>query len=84
MFFAYQYTQTKYYVAESNGHIAIFKGIREELGPIKFSKVFEERPQLVADLPDYQRNQVKNSIFATSYEDADRIVKEILKAAANG
>ncbi|MEN9731340.1 MAG: hypothetical protein RL488_650 [Actinomycetota bacterium] len=84
MFFAYQYTQTKYYVAESNGHIAIFKGIREELGSIKFSKVFEERPQLVADLPDYQRNQVKNSIFATSYEDADRIVKEILKAAANG
>ena len=84
LYFGYQYTQTKYYVAESNGHIAIFKGIRESLGPIKFSKVFEERPQLVADLPEYQRNQVENSIFATSYEDADRIVKEILKAAANG
>ena len=84
LYLGYQYTQTKYYVAESNGHIAIFKGIREQLGPIKFSKVFEERPELVADLPDYQRTQIENSIFATSYKDADRIVNEILKAAANG
>ncbi|CAB4960088.1 unannotated protein [freshwater metagenome] len=84
LYFAYQYTQTKYFVSVSNGHIAIFKGIREELGPIKFSKVYKETDYLVSDLPAYQRTEVENSIFATSTADADRIIKEILKAAANG
>lgn len=80
----YQYTQTKYYVAESNGHIAVFKGIREQLGPLKFSHVIEETNYVVADLPDYQREQVQNSLFATSEDDAKRIIDELLKAAANG
>ena len=84
LWLGYQYTQTKYYVAESNGHIAIFKGIREVLGPIKFSRVFDETEYLVEDLPKYQRGLVQNSVFATSVEDANRIIDEILKAAANG
>jgi protein phosphatase len=84
LWLGYQYTQTKYYVAESNGHIAIFKGIREELGPIKFSRVFEETEYLVADLPAYQAGLVENSVFATSVDDANRIIDELLKAAANG
>lgn len=80
----YQYTQTKYYVGESNGHVAIFKGIREQLGGLKFSSVVEETETVVAELPEYQRDQVLNSVFATSYEDAQRIINELLKAAANG
>ena len=84
LWFGYQYTQTKYYVAESNGHIAIYKGIREVLGPIKFSRVYEETEYLVSDLPAYQRGLVENSVFATSVDDANRIINEILKAAANG
>ena len=84
LWFGYQYTQTKYYVAESNGYIAIYKGIREELGPIKFSRVFEQTKYLVSDLPDYQAGLVENSVFATSVDDAKRIIDELLKAAANG
>jgi protein phosphatase len=84
LWLGYQYTQTKYYVAESNGHIAIFKGIREELGPIKFSRVYEETDYLVKDLPKYQRGLIENSVFATSVEDAERIIKELLKGAENG
>ena len=84
VYFGYEYTQTKYYVAESNGKIAIFKGIREELGPIKFSRVVEETKYVVAELPEYQRGQIEASVFATSLEDAERIIGEILKAAENG
>jgi protein phosphatase len=84
VYFGYEYTQTKYYVAESNGKIAIFKGIREELGPIKFSRVVEETEYVVAELPEYQRGQIEASIFATSLEDAERIIGEVLKAAENG
>lgn len=84
LWLGYQYTQTKYYVAESNGHIAIYKGIREVLGPIKFSRVYEETDYLVSELPAYQRGLVEDSVFATSVDDANRIINEILKAAANG
>lgn len=84
LWLGYEYTQTKYYVAESNGHIAIFKGIRESLGPIQFSRVYKETEFMVDELPKYQRGLVQNSVFATSAEDANRIIKEILKAAANG
>lgn len=84
LYFGYQYTQTKYFVAESNGHIAIFKGIREQLGPLKFSSVYSETSYNVADLPDYQRSEVENSIFATSVADANRIIADLLKAAKNG
>ena len=81
--FAYNYTQTKFYVAESNGHIAVFKGIRENLGPLAFSSVYEETNYLVADLPAYQQEQIARSIFATSPDDADRIIAQLLKARAN-
>ena len=84
LYLGYEYTQTKYYVSVSNGHIAIFKGIREQLGPIKFSRVYQETKYNVADLPAYQQSQVVNSVFATSVDDANRIIAEILKAAANG
>ena len=74
---AYQYTQTKYYVSESGGHIAIYKGIREELAGFKFSQVYEETEVLVSDLPDYQQQLVKNAIYATDLQDAYRILQRL-------
>ncbi|MEY4310505.1 MAG: hypothetical protein RLZ71_431, partial [Actinomycetota bacterium] len=70
-------------VGESNGHIAVFKGIRENLGPLAFSSVYEETNYLVSDLPAYQQEQIARSIFATSPDDADRIIAQLLKARAN-
>lgn len=83
-YFGYQYTQSKFYVAESNGHIAIFKGIREKLGPISFSSVYKETQYLVDDLPEYQQQQLANSLFATDLTDAERIVNILISAGANG
>ena len=74
---AYQYTQTKYYVSESGGHIAIYKGIREELAGFKFSQVYEETEVLVSELPDYQQQLVKNAIYATDLQDAYRILQRL-------
>ena len=82
-YFGYEYTQSKFYVAESNGHIAIFKGIREKLGPLNFSSVYQETQYLVSDLPDYQQQRLEKSLFATDIEDAKRIVDALISAAAN-
>lgn len=74
---AYQYTQTKYYVSESGGHVAIYKGIREELAGFKFSQVYEETDVLVSELPDYQQQLVENAIYATDLQDAYRILQRL-------
>lgn len=83
-YLAYQYTQSKYYVAESNGHIAIFKGIREKLGPLSFSSVYEETQYLVSDLPEYQQQLLEDVFFATDVEDAERIVQTLITAGQDG
>ena len=80
----YSYTQTKFYVGESNGHVTIFKGIRERLGPLTFSTVYSETDVLVSDLSDYQRGLLERTIYATDIADADRIIETLTKADSNG
>jgi protein phosphatase len=76
----YAYTQTKFYVGEFDGRIAIFKGIKESLGPLKFSSVYEETNVELSTLTDYQRQLVDRTIFATDITDAHRIVSQVTKA----
>ena len=76
----YQYTQTKFYVGEYNGRIAIYKGIKESLGTLKFSSVFEETDVELSSLTEYQRTLVDRTIFATDIDDAHRIVNQVTKA----
>lgn len=73
----YSYTQTKYYVAESNGNVAIFKGIREELIGFKFSSVYQETDVAMTDLPEYQQQLVDHTIYATDLQDAIRILDRL-------
>ena len=73
----YSYTQTKFYVAESNGHVAIYKGIREELLGFKFSNVYQETGVSVTDLPEYQQQLVDRTIYATDLQDAMRILDRL-------
>jgi protein phosphatase len=73
----YSYTQTKFYVAESNGHVAIYKGIREELLGFKFSNVFEETNVSLGELPEYQQQLVDHTIYATDLQDAHRILDRL-------
>jgi protein phosphatase len=80
----YSYTQTKFYVGESNGHVTIFKGIRERLGPLTFSSVYSETDVLVTDLNDYQRGLLERTIYATDIADANRIIQTLTKADSNG
>lgn len=73
----YSYTQTKFYVAESNGHVAIYKGIREELLGFKFSEVYQETSVSITDLPEYQQQLVDQTIYATDLQDANRILDRL-------
>jgi serine/threonine protein phosphatase PrpC len=72
---AYAYTQTRFFVAEYEGQVTIFRGIREELGPLKFSQPYFQSDITVDQLPELERRSVEESIPAENLEDAERILE---------
>lgn len=77
LFLAIEYTQTRYFVAINDGYVVIFKGIKEELGPFKFSSIYEVTDVSVDSLTDFQREALERSITAESPEEAKRIVSQL-------
>lgn len=74
---AVDYTQTRYFVGIDDGYVVIYKGIKEELGPFKFSSVYEVTDVSVGSLTDFQREALERSISAESAEEAQRIVSQL-------
>ena len=77
LFLAYEYTQTRYFVGVNDGVVVIYKGIKEELGPIKFSSVYEVSNITLDSLNDFQREALERSIIADSLEDARRVLDQL-------
>jgi protein phosphatase len=74
---AVDYTQTRYFVGIDDGYVVIYKGIKEELGPFKFSSVYEVTDVSVASLTDFQREALERSISAESVDEAQRVVSQL-------
>lgn len=66
---AYNYTQTRFFIAEDDGYVAIYQGIRESFGPLRFSHVYQRTDTLMVDLNEYQQQLVSRSISGDSFED---------------
>ena len=73
----YQWTQTRYYVGDSNGRVAIFQGIQQDLGPISLHELHTETTIDVADLRTYDQQRVEQTISAGSFSEAQRIVQRL-------
>ncbi len=74
---AYEYTQTRFYVASYQGQVTIFQGIREQLGPLKFSSPYLVSEIKVEQLTGFQQTLIKRSISAESLDDAQRILQQL-------
>ena len=77
LFLAYEYTQTRFFVGVNDGVVVIYKGIREDLGPFKFSSVYEVSNISVDSLTDFQKEALERSIDAENLEDARRILDQL-------
>ncbi len=67
----YRWTQTQYYVGANDDHIALYRGISQELAGISLHDVYQDRPAVeLKYLPGYQRNQVRETIAASSAGEA--------------
>jgi serine/threonine protein phosphatase PrpC len=67
----YRWTQTQYYVGASGEHVALYRGISQDLAWVSLSKVEKDHPEIeLKYLPAYQQKQVKNTITAGGLQQA--------------
>jgi protein phosphatase len=79
LFAAYSFTQSRYYIGESSsGKVAIFRGIHESFGSIRFSELYQETSTEVKTLTLLQQDQVHRTISADNLNDARLKFKVLL------
>lgn len=73
----YRWTQSQYYVAVSDGKVAIFRGIPQDLGPISLSTLVQtyDKPAL-KDLDQRMQDRLSASVSQPSLEQARKYVEE--------
>ena len=82
LYAGYRWTQSQYYVAVNGDHVALYRGVSQELGPLHLSSVEQDHPEIRLDLlPAYQRNQVENAIDASGLADARETINELAEQA---
>ena len=77
----YQWTQSRFFVGESAGNVAIYQGVQQNLGPIVLSHVYEESDVPVKSLPQYDKQLVQQTINADDLAAARAIVDQLTDAA---
>ncbi|MDP9027117.1 MAG: protein phosphatase 2C domain-containing protein [Actinomycetota bacterium] len=83
VFAAYSWTQSKYYVGDEKGRVAIYQGVQQNIGPISLSSVYQSTAITVSSLPAFQRQSVETTIPADNLRDALNIVDRLSTAAGN-
>ncbi|WP_229379186.1 Stp1/IreP family PP2C-type Ser/Thr phosphatase [Streptomyces sp. VRA16 Mangrove soil] len=59
----YRWTQTQYFVGSNEEHVALYRGIDQDLAWVNLSKVEKDHPEIeLKYLPPYQRKQVEETI----------------------
>lgn len=75
--YAYDWSQKQFYVAESDGNVAIFRGVDASVPGLTLTEVDEVTDITLDSLPAYQRERVRDGITANSRADAERIVANL-------
>ena len=76
------YVRGQYYVGDQAGEVAIFRGVSQDIGPVRLYSVHEIAPGLpIGALPELFRNQVTDTIPASDLPDAEEIVDRLRREA---
>jgi PPM family protein phosphatase len=79
---AWNWSQHQYYVGPEGQQVAIFRGLTQDVGPLKTSRLYERAGVSLSDLPAYHREQVQSEIPADDLAGAERIVSRLREQAA--
>lgn len=79
----YRWTQTQYYVGAQDQHVALYRGISQDLAWVSLSKVEKDHPEIeLKYLPPYQQKQVKATITEGGLQDAQKKIGELATQAS--
>jgi protein phosphatase len=73
----WRYTQTQYYVGENAGHVAIFRGVNQNVAGLKLSRLHQRTEIPLAAVPVTDQTSIRSTISATSLASAQAIVGTI-------
>ncbi|WP_175408958.1 Stp1/IreP family PP2C-type Ser/Thr phosphatase [Streptomyces sp. TRM64462] len=74
----YRWTQTQYFVGANNGHVALYRGISQDLAWVSLSEVEKDHPDIeLKYLPAYYQKQVEETIAGGSLAKAEAKIKEL-------
>jgi protein phosphatase len=74
---AYSWSQRQYYVGEANGHVAIYQGVSQNIGPWQLSQVVDQSDIALSNLPDFYRSKLDSTVSTAGVEDARRLVTDL-------
>ncbi|MGG5172451.1 PP2C family protein-serine/threonine phosphatase [Pseudarthrobacter sp. J1738] len=77
LWLGYAWTQTRYYVGEFQGNVAIYNGVSQQLGPIQLSRVHEVTEVKMSRLPEFSQQRVRQTVPAQDLTDAEEIVDNL-------
>lgn len=79
----YRWTQTQYYVGSKDDHVALYRGISQDLAWISLSKVEKDHPEIeLKYLPPYQQKLVEATIAEGGLGDARKKIEELSTQAS--
>lgn len=78
---AYDWTQSKYFVADSDGLVAIYQGIPQDVPGVQLSQLHEATNLPLTDLPEYRQEQVVQGIEADDLNGAEQTVGRLRSLA---
>jgi protein phosphatase len=77
IFAGWRYTQARYYVGEEAGHVAIFRGINQNLAGLNLSSVYQRTQIPQAAVPFTDQQLIRSNFSAGSLGHAQRILGHI-------
>ncbi len=75
--YAYNWTQSQYYVSADGQNVAIYNGVQADLPGMNLSQIHETTEVTLAALPEYRAAQVRSGISAEDLNDARDIVSRL-------
>ncbi|MFJ9244387.1 Stp1/IreP family PP2C-type Ser/Thr phosphatase [Streptomyces sp. NPDC101776] len=74
----WRWTQTQYFVGANGEHVALYRGISQDLAWVSLSKVEKDHPDIeLKYLPPYQQKQVKATIAEGGLQDAQKKIADL-------
>ncbi|MFD4143139.1 hypothetical protein [Streptomyces sp. NPDC058572] len=74
----YRWTQTQYYIGSKGEHVAIYRGISQDLAWVSLSSVEKDHPEIeLKYLPPWQREQIEATIPQDNLDESHAKVDEI-------